>query len=651
MPRFLQSLKTQIIIAILLLTGLFAASAFYSMYVIDQQQSDDALLQFASTLQYKQQLLTIQAMQYKDNAPRDYPSYYRDLGLYFQDLKRTRSEMDALIQAFQENQFSNLISSSDMAMMPRLPPQSHAVAKTLGESWKTFSNWLDERIGDNEEEPRLEWAAEWISEQHPVLEGIAADLLQTLESELASRAERANTVNRLLLAFAIIVALGIALWFYWRVLEPMATAVNGFKKVANGDFSYQVPVTYDNEIGWLVNAFNRLSNRLETLRKLLTRLEQGGDLDSTLEILSETLPNLMPVDWIGMLVIGVDGKIHLEKAFSDGKPDPIGQHSFEADSTLLIECIDSRKPLHIADVLEMSRMSDSYVFLRRLGELGRRDAIFLPIGTENTAQGVAVFASRFPNSYRTEHLELLRNLGVLIGVSLGRTLQLVESERLANIGQFASSIVHEIRNPLATISLAMDHVRGLEDLPASATKRMLLASDELSRLERLLSDILLYAKPLVLDRSLQDIAELIAVTVAAELSDSERFDIETTPCPLTPIDRDRIRQVLINLIRNAEQASPPDMPIRIQCQPEDKDWVRIEIQNSGEPIPEATLARVFEPFFTSKTTGTGLGLPIVQRIVTAHGGEVILDSDAQNGTRVIVRLPAKSPAGTGTSGD
>ncbi len=638
-PRLFQSLKTQIVVAILALTGLFAASAFYSMYVIDQQHSDDTLLQLASTLQYKQQLLTVQAMQYKENAPRDYPSYFRDLRLYFQDLKRIRSEMDALIAAFSDNDFAPLLAGSDMAMMPRLPATSQDIAKQLGERWETFSTGLDERIGDNQEEPRLEWAAEWISEQHAELEDIVAGLTTTLENDVASRAERANAVNRLLLAFAVIVAVGIGLWFYWRVLDPLATAVSGFKRVANGEFSYQVPVNYDNEIGWLVGAFNRLSNRLDTLRKLLTRLEQGGDLHSTLDILSETLPNLMPVDWIGVLVVGVDGKIHLEKAFSDGKPDPIGQQSFDPDHTLLAECIDTREPLHIADVSQMSQLSDSYVFLRRLTELGRRDAIFMPIGAENTVQGVAVFASRYPNSYRTEHLELLRNLGVLVGVSLGRTLQLVESTRLANIGQFASSIVHEIRNPLATISLALEHVRGLDDLPDGAIKRVHLASDELTRLERLLSDILLYAKPLALDRSPQDIAELIAIMVAGELGDDKRFRLETSRCPLVPADRDRIRQVLLNLIRNAEQASPQDSPIRIRCHVDGEDWVKIEIQNAGDPIPEKILARVFEPFFTSKRQGTGLGLPIVQRIVEAHSGEVTIASDAKHGTRVTLRLP------------
>jgi signal transduction histidine kinase/HAMP domain-containing protein len=535
-----------------------------------------------------------------------------------------------------------------MTVQPRLPERSSRIARDLGMAWRDFSAQLDERIGPNEEEPRLEWAAKWITEQHAMLEQTSRELVTTLENDVAARAARANLVNRAVLVVAILVSLGIAVWFYRRVLVPLATAVEGFKKVANGDFSYTVPVAHDNEIGWLVEAFNGLSRRLDTLKRLLTRLEQGGDLESTVRTLSETLPSLIPVDWIGVLIVGIDGRIHLEKAFSDGKPDPVGQHNFEPDKTLLKECLETHRPLHIPDVREMARLSESYVFLRRLTELGRRDAIFLPIGNANSIQGVVVFASRFPNMYRSDHLELLGNLGVLVGASLGRTIQLVENTRLATIGQFASGIVHEIRNPLATISLALEHIKGIEQLSPGAGKRADLAIAEVTRLERLLADILLYAKPLTLERSALDLVRLVGETLAAECENTEDCEFTSTPCPAVAADADRLRQVLINLLRNARQASPPGSEVRVECGPSDGDWVEVIISNAGETIPEESLARVFEPFFTSKSRGTGLGLPIVRRIVSAHGGEISLQSDSERGTRAVLRLPTMADAAAAT---
>lgn len=644
MHRQLHSLKFQIGFAIAAMALLFASSTLYSLHVIDQQHADDALVRLAGRLLFNQQHLTVQAMQYRDNAPRDYPSYTRDLQLYFQDLKRTRAELSLIIDAFSNNRFDEVMAEVDMTMHPHLPDNSFHIARDLGTAWQQFSTQLDERIGPDEEEPRLEWAAEWITEQHAMLEQTSRKLVNTLERDVTSRAARANLVNRLVLAVAIIFSLGIAAWFYRRVLAPLASSVEGFKKVANGDFSYKVPIAHDNEIGWLVEAFNGLSHRLDTLKKLLTRLEQGGDLESTLKTLSETLPALIPVDWIGVLIVGIDGRIHLEKAFSDGKPDPVGQHNFEPDKTLLKECLESHQPLHVPDVSEMAQRSDSYVFLRRLTDLGRRDAIFLPIGSANSIQGVVVFASRYPNMYRSEHLELLGNLGVLVGASLGRTIQLVENTRLATIGQFASGIVHEIRNPLATISLALEHIKSLDKLPTGARKRADLAGTEVGRLERLLADILLYAKPLALERSPLDLVGLVNETLSAEFGEDEGFEISTTPCPRVPADADRLRQVLINLLRNARQAAPLGSTVLVQCAPSGQDWVEVRITNAGEPIPEDTLKRAFEPFFTSKSRGTGLGLPIVRRIVHAHGGEISLESNRETGTRATLRLPTQVAA-------
>lgn len=287
----------------------------------------------------------------------------------------------------------------------------------------------------------------------------------------------------------------------------------------------------------------------------------------------------------------------------------------------------------------MSGMRETYVFMKRLDELGRRDAIFLPVGGSGDREGVVVFASRFPNTYRTEHLELLRNLGVLVGVSLARTLQLVESGRLATIGQFASGIVHEVRSPLATIALALEHLTGISGLPSGSKKRVQLATGELARLERLLAEILVYAKPLSLDRRSEDIPRLVREVVASEPDAGERCDLRLDPCPPVSIDRDRVKQVLINLLRNALQASPQDEAVGVTCSANDAEWVEINIANGGDPVPDRDLDRLFEPFYTTKRGGTGLGLPIVQRLVNAHGGSVQIRSSRESGTLATVRLP------------
>ena len=638
MPRLFRTLKFQIVLAISLLTLLFASATLYSLHVIDQQHSDDALVGLAGRLQFNQQHLTMQAMKYDENAPRDYPSYYRDVRFYFDDLKRTRTELTQIVDAFAANDFSAVLEREPMAMQPRLSNEALAVARTLADDWHGFVATLDDKLGPDNTQPRLEWAAELIVQNNRKLEESANQLFATLRDDVSIRAHRANQVNRVLLGSALVVSLVTTVWFYRRVLAPLSVAVQGFQKVADGDFSHRVATVRDNEIGWLVDSFNHPSNRLDALRRLLTGLEQGADLDGTLRTLSDTLPSLIPVDWIGVLIIGPEGRIHLEKAFSDGELHPTGKLSFNPDSTLLQECISKREPLHIPDVRGIATLSESYVFLRQLAEFGRRDAVFLPIGA-GALRGVAVFASRYPNNFRTEHLSLLRNLGVLLGVSLGRTIQLAESSRLATIGRFASGIAHEIRNPLATINLALEHLATLPGLAESAGRRVDIAKSEVARLERLLEDILLYAKPLQLQLVSTDLATAVADVIATASNATDRFELTSQPCPPVAVDRDRIRQVLLNLVRNALQASPLGRPIRIHCEPDGGEWVRLEITNSGEPVPAEILDRIFEPFVTTKSAGTGLGLAIVRRIVDAHGGKIEIASDASSGTRVTLRLP------------
>ncbi|MGD1984702.1 MAG: ATP-binding protein [Chromatiaceae bacterium] len=633
-----RTLKVQILLAITLLTGLFAASAFNSMVAIDQQRADAMLLRVAARLSYEQQDLTMQSMKYHENTPQDQTSYDRDLQFYFEDLKRSLVELDEIIDAFSSNRFNHLPETADLAEMCRMPAAAQQAAIKLAEHWEVFSSDLDEMIGDDPAMPLLEKAARTILTHNAELERYSGELVDILHRELGERADRARLINRLLLGLAFLVALGIGAWFYLRVLRPMSQAVRGFHVVANGDFSHRVPIVADNEIGWLVGAFNQLAGRMDTLRRLLTGLEQNGDLDSTLKTLSQTLPNLMPVDWIGVLVVGVDGRIHLERAFSDAEPDPIGQQSFDTDRTLLEECLKTSQPLHIADVQQMSQLSARYVFLRRLYDLGRRDAIFQPVGGGGGLRGVVVFATRYPNSYRTEHIELLRNLGPLISVSLARTLRLIESQRLANIGQFTSGIVHEIRNPLSTISLALEHLAQLQELPPNSGRRVALATEEIGRLDRLLDDILIYAKPLVIDRQPTVLADLIKEVSAG--IDDDRLQLELQEIPDVAVDRDRIKQVLINLIRNALDASPPGESVTVEAGPADEPgWVAVRISNGGAGIAETDRQRLFEPFFTTKQNGTGLGLPIVQRLVQAHSGRLTVESDRERGTVATVRLP------------
>ncbi|MFM7427652.1 MAG: two-component system sensor histidine kinase NtrB [Elainella sp.] len=217
-------------------------------------------------------------------------------------------------------------------------------------------------------------------------------------------------------------------------------------------------------------------------------------------------------------------------------------------------------------------------------------------------------------------------------------------ERLAEIGELAAMIVHEVRNPLTTVLMGLQSFTSL-DLSERARLRLDLALDEAQRLQRLLNEILQYARcqalqtvELELNSLIQEMLEPIR-----DLPFAQGRQIDFAPTEPVPIlaDPDKLKQVFINLVSNACEAVSEGETIRwslAACGYQRRACV--EVHNGGDPIPPEILAQLTKPFFTTKSSGNGLGLAIVRQIVEAHRGELeILSSAEVGGTLVRVTLP------------
>lgn len=214
--------------------------------------------------------------------------------------------------------------------------------------------------------------------------------------------------------------------------------------------------------------------------------------------------------------------------------------------------------------------------------------------------------------------------------------------RLAEIGELAAMIVHEVRNPLTTVLMGLHSFEQM-DLPDRAKMRLSFALEESERLQRLLNEILMYAREQHLDLEPLEIGPLLQ-TLQAEFAHqpvaSECFiaaqGLEQTARILG--DRDRLKQVFINLLSNACEAAPSGDTVTCALA-QDNHHVIVAVHNGGEPIPPEVLPKLTQPFFTTKSTGNGLGLAITRRIVEAHDGTIHFASSKERGTTVTVRLP------------
>lgn len=228
--------------------------------------------------------------------------------------------------------------------------------------------------------------------------------------------------------------------------------------------------------------------------------------------------------------------------------------------------------------------------------------------------------------------------------------QLVRRERLAALGELAAVVAHEVRNPLGVIFNSLSALRRARQTGAARDSEMLLdiVGEEAERLNSIVGDLLDFARPIEPQLREESLALILngAVEVAAGAAGTRGEDVKVVlsdAVRAVPADARMLRQAFINLLMNAFQATPKGGRILVRTALEDRGeahFARVEVSDCGPGIAPELLPQIFQPFFTTKATGTGLGLAVVKRIVDAHHGEISVRSEG-GGTTFTVRLPLR----------
>jgi signal transduction histidine kinase len=228
---------------------------------------------------------------------------------------------------------------------------------------------------------------------------------------------------------------------------------------------------------------------------------------------------------------------------------------------------------------------------------------------------------------------------------------LLASERLAALGQMAATVGHELRNPLGVLTNSMYLIRAATAGTADErlNRHLSTADREIAAATLIVSDLLEFARPRAAAPRAVDVADLLEETlsVAPPASGIAATIDDVAGLPPVLADRDQLRQVLLNLLTNAYEAMQTGGSVRLSAQL-CGDGIEVTVRDDGPGMDEATAQRVFEPFFSSKIKGTGLGLAVSKRIVESHGGSLSLDSAEGDGCTARVWLPlarVDAPAG------
>lgn len=282
------------------------------------------------------------------------------------------------------------------------------------------------------------------------------------------------------------------------------------------------------------------------------------------------------------------------------------------------------------------------VFITFMGAWGLKFGEYIEAGAMAVIYSVmGVLVWLLVNNLRAREARFARSLE-----ELDRTRQqLLSEEKHAAIGRFSRALAHEIRNPVAMISSSLTTARRPGQSDEEREEMFAIAAKEATRLERLTTDFLIYARPRAVQLAPGNLVDTLnyVATVARAHAGNEGVAIEVSADGELEgeFDATQIQQALLNLVLNAIDACHRGDWVKLNAAINGSGVMRIDVVNPAGPIPPETVRRIFEPLFTTKPRGSGLGLPIARNIARAHGGDVVLGINEPGRVCFSIEIPIR----------
>jgi PAS domain S-box-containing protein len=480
---------------------------------------------------------------------------------------------------------------------------------------------------------------------------LAVDLsLSSFEHQLESH----NGIHFVSDFCVLLMICGSMLFFFSRFVNgPIIEVSRKISQLEKGNFGVQVPVKTQDEVGRLASRFNFMVKRLREMREREEEQHNllGRKVDLSQRQLEEANEQLrQKIDELDKI-----------RSFNESILQNLygGIVSYTKEGTITFINRPGAKLLGWGESEVLGRSIDDV-----LGNGGREPSFFrkrldgegdLFSETEVLKKG----GERIPIEV---FLSDLRGIGGNIAGVTGIFRDITEKkeiearmhriDKLASLGQLASGIAHEIKNPLAGIGSAIQVLSSSIQGNDSRKKVFNEILNQIHRLDGTIRNMLSFARPGQLKLASADPNEVIEAVIFLVRQQVKKQNIETRfdvgkDLPKVMIDPQQIQQAVLNVVLNAVEAMPSGGMLTISAREKacidpskrESPYLSIVVSDTGAGIAETTMAQIFNPFYTTKPAGTGLGLSITQRIIEEHHGKIDIQSEAGKGTSFIIDLP------------
>ncbi len=408
-----------------------------------------------------------------------------------------------------------------------------------------------------------------------------------------------------------------AIWFGFRLSKEITTPIKDLAeathRIASGDLNFRIQMKASDEIGMFIQSFNQMTEDLQVSRFELEKRRKYMEI-----VLKNVAAGVISIDEKGVVttintsaekMLEVKGNGVIEKNFSEGLP-----REFVEEIQGLLNELKSSKKDSLEKQITLHLQGKSLSLMVNLTAL--KDEEGKPLGF------LAVFDD---------------------------LTQLIKAQRMAAWREVARRIAHEIKNPLTPIQLSAQRLRKryMEKLQHDGT-----VFDECTRtivkqveeLKEMVNEFSNFARMPASNPTPNHLNEIIeeSLLLFKEAHKDVRFEFIPCELPVFNLDRDQMKRVMINLIKNSLAAIDKEGEIRIQTSYDPKlQIVQLEVSDNGIGIPDDDKGRLFEPYFSTKKSGTGLGLTIVNAIITDHNGYIRVRDNKPRGTTFLIELPVR----------